>query len=232
MPKTRDKGGFWFNVKFLEHATVPIVKLKEDNSGIESDISVCLTQSVVKTNLIKKYVAIDWRVKPLVLSIKHWVKSRKLSNTHRGDLNSFGFTLMIIHYLQSLSPPILPVLDIGSNQEWVKPEKFVDFGVENTKHIGQLFSGFFIYYHSKFKPEKHAICITHHDRKDDEDGFLKKSVCKLQSNHNNILVVLDPLDATDNIGRRVTAVSWRMLYSELCSAAEMTGKQNHGAVNI
>ena len=212
----------WLNVKFLEHATVPIVKLTDDNSGIDSDISVCLTQSVVKTNLIKKYVAIDWRVKPLVLSIKHWVKSRKLTNTHRGDLNSFGFTLMIIHYLQSLSPPILPILDISIN-EWIKPEKFVDFGIENTKHIGELFSGFFMYYHSKFKADKHAICITAHDGKNNVDGFLKKAVCRLAVGHNDVLIVLDPLDETDNIGRRVTAMSWSHMQKEIQLAAEMTG---------
>eukprot|EP01083_Nonionella_stella_P069596 185614_1 len=221
VPKTRN--GYSFNVVFLEHATVPIVKLVDENNGLQSDISVCLTQSVIKTKLVKKYVAIDWRVKPLVLSIKHWVKSRKLNNTHRGDLNSFGFTLMIIHYLQSLHPPILPVLGVKSREpDWVQPDKFVGFGTKNSKNIGELFSGFFTYFDNKFKPQIHAISITNHPQNDKMNGFLNKNVCHLQNNHNNILIVLDPLDDTDNIGRRVTEVTWNNMKKELKLAAQIT----------
>ena len=93
--------------------------------------------------------------KPLVLAIKNWVKSRKLNNTHRGDLNSFGFTLMIIHYFQTLSPPILPILEIDEEKycqyndkyepEWVSSDKFVNFGKKINKILVNCILDFFIF---------------------------------------------------------------------------------------
>lgn len=226
--KVQQSPEFKFKVVFLEHATVPIVKITNEINGMQSDISVCLKESVIKTALIKKYVSIDWRVKPLVLAIKHWVKSRKLNNTHRGDLNSFGVTLMIIHYLQTLSPPILPILEINQGKmknvkgwmpDWIAAEKFVEFGRSNQQNIGQLFGSFFIYFDQIFKPEVHAICITKNDK--NSDGFLDKKFCKLQNNHNDVLIVLDPLDESDNIGRRVTEVTWNNMQKEFKLAAQM-----------
>ena len=234
VPKTRD--GYNFKVIFLEHATVPIVKLTDENTGMQSDISVCLRQSVIKTKLIKKYVSIDWRVKPLVLAIKNWVKSRKLNNTHRGDLNSFGFTLMIIHYFQTLSPPILPILEIDEEKycqnndkyepEWVSSDKFVNFGKKNKQNIGELYTGFFHFYHKQFNPAIHAISITNNNRDDKINGFLNKKLCKLQSNHNAIVIVLDPLDNSDNIGRRVTEVTWSNMQNEFKLASQIANPQN------
>jgi DNA polymerase sigma len=42
--------------------------------------------------------------------VKHWANSRDLNDASQGTLNSFGWALLVIQYLQMLQPPILPSL--------------------------------------------------------------------------------------------------------------------------
>ena len=208
-----------FTINYYDHATVPIIKLKDNITNLQSDISVCIKQSKLKTLITKKFVLIDWRVKPLVLSIKHWVKTRNICNTHRGCLNSFGYTLMIFQYLQMVEPPILPKLDIDTkifenNLIWAQPDKFVNFGNKNKMTLGQLFQGFFKFYYHKFNHKKHAISIN--------DGKLReKNKCNLKPGQNYILIVLDPIDTNDNVARRVTEQTisrMKIEFQEACKA--------------
>ena len=137
---------------------------------------------------------------------------------------------MIIHYLQSLNPPILPILEVDVQKlksdkdwspDWVQPDKFVSFGAKNESNIGLLFGGFFVYFDQQFKPKQHAISITNNSANDRIDGFMEKKLCRLQNNHNDVLIVLDPLDESDNIGRRVTEVTWNNMQKEFKLAAQM-----------
>merc|ERR1712087_445784 len=103
----------------------------------------------------------------------------------------------------------------------IEADKFVSFGAKNEANIGVLFGGFFIYFDQKFEPNVHAISITNGKRDDKINGFLDKKLCKLQNNQNDILIVLDPLDESDNIGRRVTDVTWNNMQKEFKLAAHM-----------
>lgn len=44
------------------------------------DINVNNTLALLNTKMIKTYVSIDSRVRPLIMTIKHWTKQRQLND--------------------------------------------------------------------------------------------------------------------------------------------------------
>lgn len=89
-------------------ARVPILKMEDSITGISVDISLVRTDLQFKNALIEKYVEHDPRMFQLVHSIKSWARNRDLSVAAHGGLNSFGWTLLVIQFLQMSVPFILP----------------------------------------------------------------------------------------------------------------------------
>eukprot|EP01052_Picozoa_sp_SAG31_P019938 SAG31_NODE_1477_length_8194_cov_21.653490_4_plen_166_part_00 len=46
----------------------------------------------------------------LAYTLKHWAKRRHLNNPSDGTLSSYGLLLLLFHFLQTRSPPLLPNL--------------------------------------------------------------------------------------------------------------------------
>lgn len=57
-------------------AKVPIVKIRDPDLGLDCDMNVNNTLALENTRMIKTYVQIDPRVRPLAMIIKHWTKRR------------------------------------------------------------------------------------------------------------------------------------------------------------
>ena len=218
-----------YKSEYFKWATVPIIKLQENRlNGLEADISVCRDESVLKTKLIKKYVSIDWRVRPLVLAIKNWVKKQQLNDTHRGDVNSFGYTLMIIQYLQMQQPnPILPCLKVDfvndaqngnviniDSLDWINCQSFVNFGCKNESTLGQLFKGFFTFYNQIFDAKRDAISVG-------SGKLIDKNSFQLHNNQNTELIIQDPIDPMDNVARRATKPSLKKMLDAFAVAVNV-----------
>lgn len=72
----------------VSHAKVPIVKVWDPELEIACDMNVNNTLALENTRMIKTYVEIDERVRPLAMIIKHWTKRRILNDAGRfEDLN-------------------------------------------------------------------------------------------------------------------------------------------------
>jgi DNA polymerase sigma len=58
------------------------------------------------------YVRLDPRVSPLIHIVKAWARQPQvdLNDAARATFNSFSITLMILGYLQSIVPPVLPCI--------------------------------------------------------------------------------------------------------------------------
>src|SRR5437588_11766612 len=88
-----------------------------------------ITLALDNTKMIKTYVEIDERVRPLAMIIKHWTKKRVLNDAGElelgitlpeqiltrgiaggGTLSSYTWICMILNFLQTRDPPILPAL--------------------------------------------------------------------------------------------------------------------------
>ena len=64
----------------VPHAKVPIVKFWDPELRLACDMNVNNTLALENTRMIKTYVEIDERVRPLAMIIKQWTKRRILND--------------------------------------------------------------------------------------------------------------------------------------------------------
>jgi terminal uridylyltransferase len=79
--------------------------------GIQCDINFSAQLAIHNTLLLRCYSHCDPRVKPMILFVKHWAKVRGINIPYRGTLSSYGYVLMVLHYLVNVATPfVLPNL--------------------------------------------------------------------------------------------------------------------------
>ncbi|KAM7196365.1 Poly(A) RNA polymerase protein cid1 [Naviculisporaceae sp. PSN 640] len=142
--------------------------------GVQCDINFSAHLALQNTLLLRCYSHCDPRVRPLVLFVKHWAKVRGINTPYRGTLSSYGYVLMVLHYLvnvvqpfvcpnlQLLAPPPKPDITPEQIEEtvcckgrdirfWRDEAAIKALARENALNqnrdsIGQLLRGFFEYY--------------------------------------------------------------------------------------
>ncbi len=69
-------------------------------SELKCDIALGNALSIHNTQLLNTYSRIDPRVRELVYIIKHWAKCRDINSPSHHTLSSYGYVLLLIHFLQ------------------------------------------------------------------------------------------------------------------------------------
>lgn len=118
----------------LPRARIPIIKLNMPATttipeGMACDIGFENRLALENTRLLLTYAMIDPRLRTLVLfrksrlrvlerliqliprasAVKVWTKRRKINNPYRGTLSSYGYVLLVIHFLSHVKqPPVVP----------------------------------------------------------------------------------------------------------------------------
>ncbi|BAM83490.1 hypothetical protein, conserved [Cyanidioschyzon merolae strain 10D] len=98
------------NVQIITQTRVPLVKFHDLRSDIEVDVQVNNDFVVRNTALLRAYVRLDPRVRPLAIFIKRWAVARDLNEPFAGTLSSYAYLMLLIQYLQIVNPPVLPCL--------------------------------------------------------------------------------------------------------------------------
>lgn len=81
--------------------------------GIQVDINFTNPLALHNTQLLRCYSLCDPRVQPMVLFVKAWAKRRKINSSYSGTLSSYGWVLMVLHFLINVvKPPVLPNLQL------------------------------------------------------------------------------------------------------------------------
>ncbi len=150
------------------------LEFPKDGTGVQCDINFSAHLALQNTLLLRCYSHSDPRVRPLVLFVKHWAKVRGINSPYRGTLSSYGYVLMMLHYLvnvaqpfvcpnlQQLAPPPDPSLTPqqieetttckGRNIRFWRDEAEIqrlaheNVLTQNRDSIGHLLRGFFEYY--------------------------------------------------------------------------------------
>ncbi|GAB9476378.1 S-m checkpoint control protein [Globisporangium polare] len=91
-------------------ARIPIVMFKMTASGTECDLCIENVLAQRNTAFLRAYANADERVRVLAYVLKRFVKRRRMNSASESTLSSYGYLLMLIHYLQRQDPPVLPVL--------------------------------------------------------------------------------------------------------------------------
>lgn len=85
----------------------------KDGVGIQCDINFDNPLGIHNTELMRCYSLCDPRVRRMILFIKAWAKTRKVNSSYAGTLSSYGWGLMVLHYLINIAnPPVLPNLQL------------------------------------------------------------------------------------------------------------------------
>ncbi|KAI1853279.1 hypothetical protein JX266_001985 [Neoarthrinium moseri] len=141
--------------------------------GVQCDINFSADLALQNSLLLRCYAATDPRVRPMVLFVKHWAKARGINTPYRGTLSSYGYVLMVLHYLVNIAHPfVCPNLQVlappdpdlppevlegivtckGRNVRFWRDEQEIrrlsHDGVlnNNQESLGSLLRGFFEYF--------------------------------------------------------------------------------------
>lgn len=91
--------------------------LPKSGVGIQCDINFSNQLALHNTSLLRCYTLCDPRVTPMVIFVKAWTKRRKINSPYHGTLSSYGYVLMVLHYLMNIiQPPVIPNLQNGPYQ--------------------------------------------------------------------------------------------------------------------
>ncbi|KAM0277476.1 hypothetical protein ACHAQH_005754 [Verticillium albo-atrum] len=200
----------------ISAAKVPIVKIWDPELGLACDMNVNNTSALENTRMVRTYVEIDPRVRPLAMIIKYWTRRRIVNDAAFGStLSSYTWICLIIAFLQLREPPVLPALH--QKQHMRLPKKgatesaFADdidrlkgLSDKNKSTLGELLFQFFRYYAHEFDYEKHVLSVR-------QGRKLPRSEKKWANN----LCVEEPFNTGRNLGNTADEYSFRGLHLEL-----------------
>ncbi|KAH7374302.1 hypothetical protein BKA66DRAFT_513737 [Pyrenochaeta sp. MPI-SDFR-AT-0127] len=214
-------------------AKVRIVKIWDPELQLACDINVNNVAAIENTRMINTYIQIDERVRPLAMIIKHWTKRRILNDAGiGGTISSYTWMCLILNFLQTRVPPVLPVLhDLphrAIDETTGKPslgafaddvEKLRGSGDRNKESLGQLLFQFFRLYGHEVDYEKEAISVRQGKRiKREERGWHPGGGHKEGVNR---LCVEEPFNTERNLGNSADGYAWRGIHLELRRAFDL-----------
>ncbi|KAI1755705.1 hypothetical protein F4782DRAFT_365003 [Xylaria castorea] len=215
----------------VSSAKVPIVKIWDPELELSCDMNVNNTLALGNTRMIKTYVHIDERVRPLAMIIKYWTRRRILNDAaFGGTLSSYTWICMIIAFLQLRQPPILPTLHQRPHQKLPRQDgeiaSFADdvdklrgYGDKNESSLGELLFEFFRFFAYEFDYSTNVLSvrlgklITKHDK-------------KWHLALNNQLCVEEPFNINRNLGNTADDTAFRGIHLELRRAFDLIAQGN------
>ncbi|AEO65585.1 uncharacterized protein THITE_2112714 [Thermothielavioides terrestris NRRL 8126] len=210
----------------VSSAKVPIVKIWDPELKLACDMNVNNTLALENTRMVRTYVSIDDRVRPLAMIIKYWTRRRVVNDAaFGGTLSSYTWICMIIAFLQLRDPPVLPALHQQHDLKLVKQDgalsdfaddipKLRGFGAKNKDSLAVLLFQFFRFYAHEFDYDKYTLSIR-------MGTLLTKAEKNWQYLVNNALCVEEPFNDGRNLGNTADETSFRGLHMELRRAFDL-----------
>ncbi|KAF9967280.1 hypothetical protein BGZ73_000626, partial [Actinomortierella ambigua] len=215
----------------VPRAKVPIVKLWDADLHLSCDMNINNPLALVNTRMIKTYVAIDPRVRPFAMIIKHWARRRVLNDAaNGGTISTYTWICIVINFLQMRSPPILPALHKiphtlapdnqvinGNNTSFCEDlSQLEGFGLANKETLGGLLYAFFRRYAIEYDYDHHVISVR-------EGSYITKESKNwhIPGKQYKLLCVEEPLDTTRNLGNSSDMASTKGLREEFRRALDI-----------
>ncbi|XP_078031831.1 terminal nucleotidyltransferase 4A isoform X2 [Epinephelus lanceolatus] len=166
-----------FSIKVLDKATVPIIKLTDQETEVKVDISFNVETGVKAASFIKDYVKMYPVLPYLIFVLKQFLLQRDLNEVFTGGISSYSLILMVISFLQ-----LHPRIDARNPNE----------------NLGVLLIEFFELYGRHFNYLKTGIRI-----KNGGAYIAKEEIMKAMTNgyRPSMLCIEDPLLPGNDVGR-------------------------------
>ena len=88
------------SIEPIKQAKVPIIKLQDKKTSINVDISFNRENGIYCVKLVRQLLKKFPELRPLLLVLKCFLKSRQLNETYHGGVSSFLLTMLVTSYLQ------------------------------------------------------------------------------------------------------------------------------------
>jgi len=165
------------NIKVLDKASVPIIKVTETKTDLRIDISFNMINGVKSAALIKEYLNEFPCLRYLAMVLKQFLLQRDLNEVWTGGIGSYSLILMIVSFLQ-----LHPRIDARSSDN----------------NLGVLLIEFFELYGKQFNYMRTGIRV-----KNGGSYVPKEDIFKQFNNgyRASILCIEDPLNPTNDIGK-------------------------------
>ncbi|TFJ97091.1 cyclin-dependent kinase-like 3 [Platysternon megacephalum] len=166
-----------YSIKVLDKATVPIIKLTDQETEVKVDISFNVETGVKAARFIKEYMKKYSLLPYLILVLKQFLLQRDLNEVFTGGISSYSLILMAISFLQ-----LHPRIDARRADE----------------NLGMLLVEFFELYGRNFNYLKTGIRI-----KNGGAYIAKEEIMKAMTNgyRPSMLCIEDPLLPGNDVGR-------------------------------
>lgn len=211
-------------------AKVPIVKVWDPELKLACDMNVNNTLALENTRMVRTYMEIDERVRPLAMVVKYWTRRRVINDAaFSGTLSSYTWICLIIAFLQTRNPPVLPALHQCPTKKLPTTHghrtDFADdlnqlrgFGDKNKSTLGELLFDFFKFYAHEFDYDEMALSVR-----------LGRLLPKKEKNWhigtgNQNLCVEEPFNRERNLGNTADDTSFRGIHLELRRAFDLVGE--------
>ncbi|ETO30101.1 hypothetical protein RFI_07017 [Reticulomyxa filosa] len=175
LTKHQNEWYYQWKVTTLFSAKVPIIKLCDPLTNVSCDIGL-FDNTRNATNYLEQLLngSKDTRTTMLLMCVKYWSYQRRINNAYHGFMNSYGYVLLAIKYLQAVQPPLLPVLSsswmvtrdydrYNDNTPPSSPPLFAtlkrDEHKGNKMYLAELLYGFFEYY-SHFDFSRFVVSVA------------------------------------------------------------------------
>ncbi|KAG0358075.1 hypothetical protein BC939DRAFT_1683 [Gamsiella multidivaricata] len=219
------------NVFCVPGAKVPIVKLWDPQLQLSCDMNINTQLGIMNSRMVRTYVAIDPRVRPFAMIIKHWARKRVLNDAaNGGTISTYTWICMVINFLQMRSPPILPSLhDMphelspdnqiinGNNTSFFSDlSQLEGFGDANKESLGGLLYAFFRKFAIEFDYDHHVVSVRH-------GCYLTKESkgWHIPGKHYRLFCIEEPFDTTRNLGNSCDMASSKGLKQEFRRALDI-----------
>jgi len=230
----------------------------KDGVGIQCDINFFNPLGLHNTEMLRCYSLCDPRVRPMVLFVKAWAKQRRINHPYSGTLSSYGYVLMVLHYLVNVArPPVLPNLQLHAQRagaegfmvdEWIvnywnneaaMTEAATTGRLTNNREpLGALLKGFYQYYASTasgfgFIWMKDVLSLRTPGgiRSKEEKGWTgakTETTDTKEVRHRYLFAIEDPFELAHNVARTVTHKGIVAIRDEFRRAWRILGAVGHG----
>lgn len=169
------------NIEVIAKAKVPIIKFVDPSTNINIDVSFERTNGIIAAKKIRKWLSNSPGLRELVLTVKQFLRSRKLNNVHVGGLGGYATIILCYHFLQ-----LHPKISTGC--------------MNSLDNLGTLLIEFFELYGKNFSYDNLILSL---DPETDAPMYLQKyDYPNLNTSRNTFSIVIqDPSDPDNNITR-------------------------------
>ncbi|KAF4552202.1 Terminal uridylyltransferase cid1-like protein [Elsinoe fawcettii] len=230
----------------------------KDGVGIQCDINFFNPLGIHNTHMLYCYSLCDPRVRPMILFVKAWARKRKINNPYSGTLSSYGYVLMVLHYLVNIArPPVLPNLQLWAEAQraplwtidgwkihfWSDEKAIKEAAVNgqithNRDPLGSLLKSFFQYYATTqsgfgfvWMKEVLSLRTPGGVLSKEEKGWTgakTETTDTKEVRHRYLFAIEDPFELTHNVARTVTHPGIVAIRDEFRRAWRILGAVGNG----